>query len=305
VLKEGGAGFDCASSDEFGRVRGSDIIYANPCKSRQELYKARDEHIKYTTFDTAAELAKICETIPDAKPILRLHVDDKGGARIPLNKKFGIPLKDIQAYHSCKYRIWGFAFHVGSDCTTPIAYQSAFDTVTEAYEVLKTSPTFIPETLDIGGGFSGSSSKDDLLRYMIAPVIKYRVTLLPFERVIAEPGRFFAEEACSLRVPIIGRKTMPDGTEALTVDDSTYGTFSGVAHDDFVPTFTSTLTTPAIRYTIFGRTCDSADCIATNVWLPGTLQEGDVLEVPNIGAYSYASASEFNGFPRPKIEVLN
>jgi ornithine decarboxylase len=309
ILKENGAGFDCASSDEFVRARGAEIIYANPCKARHELYRAKDEGIQLATFDTLAELEKITHTLPGAKPILRLHIDDKGGARIPLNSKFGISVADLYKFvwQEPKFNICGIAFHVGSDCSSLASYQSAFDAVTDAVTILQGTPGFTPEVLDIGGGFSGKAANDAFFREKVAPLIQYRASLLPFERTIAEPGRFFAEESCSLHVPVIGRKTLPDGTEAITIDDSVYGMFSGVLMDGFVPQFRCVDTRPLepqIRYTIFGRTCDSADRIATGVWLPARLTEGDVLEVPSIGAYSYVSASEFNGFPRPAVQVL-
>ena len=304
TLQKAGVGFDCASSDEFARVRGHEIIYANPCKARDELIKAGTENITFCTFDTAEELVKIKEVIPESRPILRIHVDDKGGSRIPLNRKFGLSLKDVDTVD--KHKFYGLAFHVGSDCTSLDSYKSAFETVREFMGALKHKTKFIPHTLDIGGGFSGRSTRDEFFREELAPLINNELKTLPFYRVIAEPGRFFAEEACSLEVPIIGRKKLPCGTHSLTVDDSVYGIFSGVLFDGFKPEF-HCLTKRGINktnFTIFGRTCDSADRIAENVALPSECKEGDILRIPNIGAYSYVSASEFNGFPRPDVQVL-
>jgi ornithine decarboxylase len=303
TLKKGGAGFDCASSDEFYRVKGSEIIYANPCKARDELVKAKEADIKWCTFDTRNELDKIVNIIPDARPLLRIHVDDKGGSRIPLNRKFGMALKDAHTLHDC-VRFYGIAFHVGSDCSSTESYKSAFETVRQFLEVLRENVGFCAHTLDIGGGFSGNSMNNRFFMEEVGPLVQEEIRKLPFKRVIAEPGRFFAEESCSLQVPIIGKKVLPDGTESITVDDSVYGIFSGVLFDGFVPRFKTDKTGPLKKYTIFGRTCDSADRIATDVELPECIGEGDILEIDSIGAYSYVSASEFNGFPRPSIQVL-
>lgn len=57
-------------------------------------------------------------------------------------------------------------------------------------------------------------------------------------------------------------------------------------------------------FTIFGRTCDSADRIGENIMLPCNIDDGDILHIPYIGAYSYVSASEFNGFPRTEVQEL-
>lgn len=306
TLKDHGAGFDCASSDEFERVQGSEIIYANPCKSRSELLKAEKINIKYLTFDSPSELRKVYEMVPNIKPILRVHVDDKGGARIPLNKKFGISLKYIEELPK-SIPIYGIAFHVGSDCLSTDSYTSAFHTVQQFLKVIGKHSSFKPELLDIGGGFSGNPLNDTFFTNKVAPTIQSNIDNLPFERVIAEPGRFFAEECCTLRVEVIGRKSLPDGTESITIDDSVYGTFSGVLFDGFKPKFkciTRFEKEGLQQFTIFGRTCDSADRIAEKVWLPKYIFEGDILEIPSIGAYSYVSASEFNGFPRCEVQEL-
>ncbi len=303
TLSECGTGFDCASADEFESVRGHEIIYANPCKSRRDLLKAKNEGIKYTTFDSLNELNKIYEIIPDAKPILRIHVDDKGGSRIPLNKKFGMTLKDAHVFLNSK--IYGIAFHVGSDCTSTKSYESAFESVRQFLTLFDKNPNFVPELLDIGGGFSGNSMNNDFFINEVAPLIKKEITTLPFHRVIAEPGRFFAEESCSLNVEVIGRKTLPDGTDCITIDESIYGIFSGIPFDDFKPKFQCiTKSGDTKPFTIFGRTCDSADRIGENIMLPCNINDGDILHIPCIGAYSYVSASEFNGFPRTEVQEL-
>jgi len=308
-LQRGGVGFDCASVDEINRVKkvgadDSDIIYANPCKSSNELFRIRNHTIPYMTFDSLSELIKITEKSPTTKPILRIFVDDKGDARIPLNKKFGFRIRDIDELlpRETRARIYGIAFHVGSDCTSVRAYQSAFDTVKEYIKVFKhRKDIFTPELLDIGGGFSGSSEHNDFFKYELAPVIQENVSSLPFKRTIAEPGRFFASEICTLHVPVIGRKR-----GSITLDESVYGIFSGVLFDGFKPTFKCISRTPYThleKFTIFGRTCDSADVIANDVWLPKEIGESDILEVKNIGAYSWVSASEFNGFQLPEVNV--
>ncbi len=309
-LHRGGAGFDCASVDEILRVhrvgaKSSDIIYANPCKSRNELYRIRAfDPIPYMTFDSVAELEKITEESPKTKPILRIFVDDKGDARIPLNKKFGFRLEDIHEFmiREPRFHIHGLAFHVGSDCTSVRAYQSAFDTIKACISAFKNQHhVFTPELLDIGGGFSGSTEKDTFFEHELAPVIRREVASLPFQRVISEPGRFFAMETCKLQVPVIGRKR-----GSITLDESVYGIFSGVLFDGFVPQFKCISRLPYTtceQFTIFGRTCDSADVIAKDVWLPKEIGDSDVLEVENIGAYSWVSASEFNGFQLPTVNV--
>ena len=51
-----------------------------------------------------------------------------------------------------------------------------------------------------------------------------------------------------------------------------------------------------------GPTCDSIDVIAENIMLP-RLKAGDLIIGRAMGAYTWASASEFNFFPAPHRRV--
>lgn len=307
-LHKAGCGFDCASSDELARVKSigsSSIIYANPCKSRADIQIASKENVQWTTFDSTAELKKIYEEHSDPRPVLRIHVDDGGHARIPLNKKFGFYKDSISELIRLRKPIYGIAFHVGSDCKSDLAYRSAFESVKWYLDVLTKHSILKPELLDIGGGFSGSEQDDSLFHNTIAPAIRENPILKQFDRVISEPGRFFATQSCSLQTPVIGKKFIPTtASQTVTIDESVYGIFSGVLFDGFKPHFRSERTGMSASHAVFGRTCDSADIIAKDALLPASTAEGDILTVSDIGAYSYTSASEFNGFPKPKIEVL-
>jgi len=53
-----------------------------------------------------------------------------------------------------------------------------------------------------------------------------------------------------------------------------------------------------------GPTCDSIDVIAENVALP-ELEIGDLVVGHNMGAYTWASATDFNFFPRARVVVMN
>ncbi len=53
-----------------------------------------------------------------------------------------------------------------------------------------------------------------------------------------------------------------------------------------------------------GPTCDSIDVIAENLMLP-QLQAGDLIVGRAMGAYTWASASEFNFFPKATVVSVN
>jgi ornithine decarboxylase len=171
-------------------------------------------------------------------------------------------------------------------------------------------------TIDIGGGFLPleenlasvasciESSIDNLFPNNLAPSGQ------PIQW-LAEPGRFLSSSSQTLYTPVIGKKPgmpseEPEGPEIrYTLHESVYGYFSNIPFDGQKPTFSvayqkekSLFPDRVYRSILFGRTCDGADIISPNINLP-LLNVGDWLEVPNMGAYTNVSASDFNGFSKP------
>ncbi|MFQ5549522.1 MAG: hypothetical protein ACE5FV_14620 [Woeseia sp.] len=59
-------------------------------------------------------------------------------------------------------------------------------------------------------------------------------------------------------------------------------------------------------YHVFGPTCDSIDHLPPEFMLPTDLRDGDWIEFDQVGAYSNALSTSFNGFSSNQfIEVLD
>ena len=106
-------------------------------------------------------------------------------------------------------------------------------------------------------------------------------------------------------VKVIGKKPWFNGWR-YTIDDSLYGQFSCIPFDYQKPAW---LHIPngtdsgdrKEESILFGRTCDSLDLIAKGPM--EIMNVGDWLYFPLMGAYTSATASEFNGFPKPSLIV--
>jgi ornithine decarboxylase len=131
----------------------------------------------------------------------------------------------------------------------------------------------------------------------------------PAIKYIAEPGRFIATDAFDFFVEVIGKKPGSNGEWRYTIDDSIYGQFSNILFDQAKPVWSrvrhpnETGPRKYTKGTLFGRTCDSLDVIAKSDSME-ELQVGDWLRFPRMGAYTRATASEFNGFPTPEIFTI-
>ena len=89
------------------------------------------------------------------------------------------------------------------------------------------------------------------------------------------------------------------------IDESLYGQFSCIPFDHQKPAWFRVPMSDEIvprdksDAILFGRTCDSLDVIARGEM--ESLEVGDWLYFPLMGAYTSATASEFNGFPKPYL----
>jgi ornithine decarboxylase len=281
------------------------IVYANPCKGRDDISYANRLGIKTTVVDSMEEIDKLVEERWKGDALLRIRVDDMKSV-VPFSRKFGSPLHHvgfISEYAKSKgLPLSGISFHVGSGCADASQYTRAILQASQSLDILKAwgHPS---TTIDIGGGFTNTGF------HRAACAITRAFMLNPRVKMIAEPGRFFSEGSHALFVKVIGKKGMPDGSPGYryTLDESLYGQFSCIPFDCAQPKWIRVgedekrKKTPAI---LFGRTCDSVDMIAMTESTE-ELMEGDWLLFPRMGAYTSVTSSEFNGFPRPPVYELN
>jgi ornithine decarboxylase len=121
--------------------------------------------------------------------------------------------------------------------------------------------------------------------------------------ILAEPGRFLVASAATALAKIIG-KAVRGGKLCYYLDDGVYHTFSGVIFDHYRYHLKTFKKGPLQICSVFGPTCDALDTISLAEQLPD-LEIGDYLYSENIGAYSAASSTHFNGFPPANVVHIN
>lgn len=327
TLAELGAGFDCASKTEIELVQSigvtsENIIYANPCKQISQIKYAAKNGVQMMTFDNEVELSKVSRNHQNAKMVLRIATDDsKSSGR--LSVKFGAPLKScrrlLEMAKNLNVDVIGVSFHVGSGCCDSKAYVQS---ISDARLVFEMASEFGYKMwlLDIGGGFPGTD--DAKVRFEeIAAVINPALDLYFPEgsavEIIAEPGRYYVASAFSLAVNIIAKKVVqldncgsddeeigPNKNIMYYVNDGVYGSFNCIffdhAHPKPILQKKPSPDQPVYTSSLWGPTCDGLDKIAECLQLP-ELHVGDWLLFENMGAYTVAASSTFNGFQKTDI----
>jgi ornithine decarboxylase len=321
TLYRAGASFDVASLPEFMLVYENirhlppkeqqnfiwdKIIYANPIKPKETL-QALDQYKPLVTFDNLEELKKIKQYAPHAGVVLRLRVPNTG-SMVELSSKFGCDPGEavdlVLAAFGIGLVVEGLSFHVGSQCTN---FENFVQALNMAAAVLKESRSRGHEIkiLDIGGGFPAAYDKHVKPFSVLARKINAEIDrLFPKDiQILAEPGRFLVATAATSIARIVG-KAVRDGKRCYYIDDSVYHTYSGIIFDHCQYPVKSFKKGKTEICAVFGQTCDGLDTISQSEELP-ELQVEDLVYSVNIGAYSNASSTWFNGFPPAKVVHVN
>jgi ornithine decarboxylase len=283
------------------------VIYANPIKPKETL-QALDQYKPLLTYDNPEELRKIRQYAPHAGLILRLRVPNTG-SMVELSSKFGCDSGEAVDLILDAFRmglvVEGLSFHVGSQCTN---FENFVQSLNIAAAVMQEARSRGHELkiLDIGGGFPVPYDAHVKPFDELAGKINAEIDRLFGEdiEILAEPGRFLVATAATSIARIIG-KAVRDGKTCYYIDDSVYHTFSGIIFDHCQYRLKAFKRGETEICTVFGQTCDGMDTISQSEALP-KLKIGDLLWSENIGAYSNASATRFNGFaPAAVIHVNN
>ncbi len=306
--------FDTASLPEIAQVHESyprgHAYFMHPVKGRAVIKNAYTVYgIRHYVVDHASELDKVLAETggENVVIIVRLHTPPVEAALYHLAAKFGAEADQaVELLRAAKARgcETGLSFHVGSQCRDPSVYGKALALCGEVIARAGADPV----CLDVGGGFPASYANmkvpplEDYMDEIRAGLKK--IALKPTVEVFAEPGRALVADSCSLLTQVQLRKD-----DSLYINDGIYGSLSEMAQVDLRMPARLIRTGGGVSETLRpfvlnGPTCDSLDVLPGTFELPEDAREGDWIEIGQVGAYSYALATRFNGFyPETFVEV--
>ncbi|MDN3379859.1 MULTISPECIES: type III PLP-dependent enzyme [unclassified Pseudoalteromonas] len=313
TLLEEGACFDLATSGEVALVASQGVpsertIHTHPIKRDADIRDALEYGCNVFVIDNINELEKFIAYKESVELLVRLSFRN-ADAFADLSKKFGCsPAMAIEIITYAKQlgiRIKGLSFHVGSQTASPTKYVSAIEACNLVIQRIAELGLPALSTLDIGGGFPVPYSKDVLLIDVFCAPINDALAKLPETvRVIAEPGRFIVASCVTSVASVMGQAVRED-KPWYYLDDGIYGSFSGLIFDEAAyPIDSLKQEGERVESVLAGPTCDSIDVISEAIMLP-KLNNGDLIISRMMGAYTLATATDFNFFKRAEVVVLN
>ncbi len=297
--------FDCASLPEVELVHrqcpGATPYFMIPARLRGAAGAAQDRFgVRHFMIDHVNGLQPLADEIDMPRSVVFARMATQhASAMQELSSKFGAPPEQVPglleaiASHGAEPAL---AFNVGTGVTSPDAYSYAIELVAEVLDKAAMQVRLV----DIGGGYARSYPG-----FQVPPIAEYFTAIkdaarkLPLPEggeILGEPGRALAAPGLSAVVEVLLRKE-----DRLYLNDGMYGIFwelrfrgherypvrafrNGREHDG-----------PLQSFRLFGPTCDATDVLPGAVELPDDIGPGDHLEFSEIGAYSLAGRTRFNG----------
>jgi ornithine decarboxylase len=307
-----GAFFDLATNGEVELVRRLKVapdrcIHTHPIKRDSDIRTALSFGVARFVVDNPDELRKFVQFRNRCSLLIRVSFRSPG-AQVDLSRKFGCdPESATELFRlaaDLRIKIDGLSFHTGSQNADPAMIVRAINVCRDLLQSAADAG-HAPHILDIGGGFPVDYLQPAMpIEEFCAPINAALGKIPAGIRLIAEPGRYICAPSAIAVASVMGR-ALRDGYWWYYLDDGLYGSYSGQMYDHSIfPVEALQAAGETFPSVLAGPTCDSIDVIREKIELP-RLAIGDVVIGRAMGAYTWASASEFNFFPKATVLALD
>jgi ornithine decarboxylase len=312
IISECDGYMDIASIGELELVKSADpnmvarTVYTHPIKKEADIIKAAQNGIRTMVAENFTELRKIMKVAPEVNVLLRIAFPNEE-ARCNLSERYGADEERFEKLYAFAHKIGakviGCSFHVGSQMQRPWEHVNAIQQCRRIYNWVYENFGVKFKVLDIGGGFPAKYKKTDMdLGEFCEPIRKVLDELFEDDvEIWSEPGRSIAAN-CHVSVTQVIGKVFKNNKMWYYLDDGVYGTYAGMMYEeisyDLHPTEYSN--EEPILSVFAGPTCDSIDVILKDVMYQ-PLDVGDYLYSIRIGAYGWASRTQFNLLAESRI----
>jgi len=332
ILKDEGLGLDVVSAGELGIAQSvgfplDRVYFHGNNKSAEEIRLALEVQVGCLVVDNFHELTMLGEIAKGMNAqtdiLLRLSpgIDPHTHQYIAtgvVDTKFGFPLASgeeavAQAMRTPNLNLVGLHFHLGSLIFDTEPYQWAIELIFSLAAKMKLKYSFELRELNVGGGFAIQYALDapappvsayaEAIASKIISQCRELELLLP--RLTVEPGRAIVGPAGVALYQVGAVKDIPGIRCYISVDggmaDNIRPALYGAKYEAVVANKASEA--EAKKVTIAGKFCESGDILVKDINLP-PVSAGDIIAIPDCGAYCLSMASNYNASFKPAIVLV-
>lgn len=331
VMKEEGLGLDVVSDGELYTAIKADfppekIQFHGNNKSLRELEMALDYNVGTIIIDNFYEiemlerLAKEKNKQVDCLIRLTPGIESETHRYIMTgneDSKFGFNVQNGQAdaaferlFKHPYINFRGIHNHIGSQIFTTESFVLAIEIMFEVIRKWYEKERYLPEVLNLGGGFGIRYTKNDeplpneeYVKAIVKKVSEEAKSLdMPMPEIWIEPGRSIVGDSGITLYEVGSMKEIEGVRKYVAVDGSMADNIRPALYDArYDAVIANKVARPKEEVvSIAGKACESGDMFVWDVKMP-KIEHGDLLAVFSTGAYGYSMASNYNRFRRPAV----
>lgn len=234
-----------------------------------------------------------------------------------IDSKFGFDVQNGQALEAIRFafecdhlHLLGIHSHIGSQIFETDGFLIAIKRLAELLGEAKEQFGFLPEVLNVGGGFGIRYVEGDTPQpaetYIkaITDVVREELTAreIPLPELWIEPGRSIVGDAGTTLYRIGSQKEIPNVRKYVAVDGGMTDNLRPALYNaQYEAAIANKMNQPASEVvSIAGKCCESGDMLIWDVKLPPAVA-GDILAVSSTGAYGYSMSNNYNRIARPAV----
>lgn len=306
------------------------ILYGGPGKTAAEIHQALEAGVTYFSAESWTDLERLSmeaeQTGCAMRVILRINprVALAGGLAMSGGAtQFGFEEQELILHWSRStqlsplLKILGFHVYYGTQMKGVEGIAEAADQALQSIERICQACDLQPEVVNLGGGFPWAFGREQTrgelcgLKEALEKVLKRRVHSAG-ATLWFESGRYLAASSGTLVSTILDIKVSGDSRFVITDAGINHlGGMSGLGRIprstmSFIPSTGPSEEAFSSRAQVVGPLCSPLDCLSRNATLPDRMQPGDMLAIPNVGAYGLtASLVAFLTRPPPAEVALD
>lgn len=289
LVRDGGCNFLVNCLPYLDRVTaagvpGEAVLYDNCAAGGDEIAGALRRGSRLFVTDSEEQFALIHRLQPDARFILKVSSDGASGTKGKYGLEDFAPLKGKMEAAGV---FAGLSFYI---CDSIFSYD-ALERQLAFMATAEHSPV-----LNLGGSLRGLLEDGRMGRLLE----EYRIRGF-FDELFLEPGRGLLNPCVEMRTTVRRLRTL-NGERRVHVDASIYSGLMDVYIENRALTMRAGGAAHDTPCHVYGGTSDSADFLGTHL-LPGGLREGDIIAIPECGAYSWDITSVYSGARPLRIRV--
>jgi diaminopimelate decarboxylase len=327
LLAEEGVGADVTTLGELEMARragigGEKIIFHGNNKSDEELRAAAESDVLFLVLDAPDEIERAAKA--GIKRVLvrvtpGIEVDTHEAIRTAhRGSKFGLTpeqtIEAVRAASSLGMEVTGLHIHLGSQLLDLAAPRMLLDWLAGFVAVCRTELAWAPSVVNVGGGLGIRYTEDEQAPSIADWIGDLESRLerdfsahgLPQPGLILEPGRSLVGEAGFTLYTVGVVKEAAEGPPWVAVDGGYSDNPRPLFYDArYEALLANRAAEPTDRsYTVCGKHCDLGDVLIRRIALPEP-HRGDLLAVPDTGAYTLAMGSNYNAVPRAAVVLVS